>query len=148
MDLHLYYISIYKTSEIDNTGKKRLVGGNYKMDQTFLDEMKTKLTEQRTTILASLEDQAEDMKGLVKTVDSGDDADVASDVIDRALLTALGTQDAKRLQQIDNALDRIKQGKYGHCVKCGKEIPQERLEVLPFALMCVNCASAEERRNR
>jgi len=118
------------------------------MDQAFLDEMKVKLTEQRSTILASLEGQTEDMKGLVKTVDSGDEADVASDVIDRALLTALGTQDAKSLQQIDNALDRIKQGKYGRCVKCGKEIPAERLELLPFALMCVNCASAEERKNR
>ena len=118
------------------------------MDQTFLDEMKTKLTEQKTTILTSLADQSEDMKGLVKTVDSGDEADVASDVIDRALLNALGAQDANRLQQIENALDRIKQGKYGRCVKCGKEIPAERLEVLPFALMCVNCASAEEKRNR
>ncbi|MCR4734554.1 MAG: TraR/DksA family transcriptional regulator [Treponema sp.] len=118
------------------------------MDQAFLDEMKIKLNDQRSTILASLEDQSEDMKGLVKTVDSGDEADVASDVIDRALLNALGAQDAKRLQQIDNALDRIKQGKYGRCVKCGKEIPAERLEVLPFALMCVNCASAEERKNR
>jgi len=119
-----------------------------KMDQAFLDEMKIKLNDQRSTILASLADQSEDMKGLVKTVDSGDEADVASDVIDRALLNALGAQDAKRLQQIDNALDRIKQGKYGRCVKCGKEIPAERLEVLPFALMCVNCASAEERKNR
>ena len=81
------------------------------MDQAFLDKMKIKLKEQRATILASLADQNEDMKGLVKTVDSGDEADVASDVIDRALLTALGAQDSNRLQQINNALDRIKQGK-------------------------------------
>ena len=147
MDLHLYYISIYKTAELDNTSKKSFWLGD-KMDQAFLDEMNKKLQDQRATILASLADQSEDMKGLVKTVDSGDEADVASDVIDRALLTALGTQDANRLQQIDNALDRIKQGKYGRCVRCGKEIPAERLEVVPFALMCVNCASAEERRNR
>ena len=118
------------------------------MDQAFLESMKQKLLDQKKTILASLEDQDEELKGLVKTVESGDDADVASDVIDRALLNALGTQDANRLQQIDNALDRINQNKYGRCVKCGKEIPHERLEVLPYALMCINCASAEERRNR
>lgn len=118
------------------------------MDKAFLASMKERLLEQRRTLLASLADQSEDMKGLVKTVESGDEADVAADVIDRTLLTALGTQDANRLQQIDNALDRINQNTYGLCLKCGKEIPQERLEVLPYALMCISCASEEERRNR
>ena len=106
------------------------------MNKEFLKKMKEYLLEQRKTLLASLADQSEDMRSLVKTVESGDEADVAADVIDRTLLTALG------------ALDRINQGTYGRCVKCGKEIPQERLEVLPYALMCVTCASAQERKNR
>ena len=118
------------------------------MDKVLLENMKTKLMEQKKTLLDSLADQSEDMKNLVKTVDSGDEADVAADVIDRQLLTSIGTQDAIRLQQIENALDRINQDKYGRCIKCGKEIPEERLEVLPYALMCIQCASAEERRNR
>ena len=118
------------------------------MDKLFLENMKTKLMEQKKTLLDSLADQSEDMKNLVKTVDSGDEADVAADVIDRQLLTSIGTQDAIRLQQIENALDRINQDKYGRCIKCGKEIPEERLEVLPYALMCIQCASAEERKNR
>ena len=118
------------------------------MDKVFLENMKTKLMEQKKTLLDSLADQSEDMKNLVKTVDSGDEADVAADVIDRQLLTSIGTQDAIRLQQIENALDRINQDKYGRCIKCGKEIPEERLEALPYALMCIQCASAEERRNR
>ena len=118
------------------------------MDKTFLENMKAKLLEQKKTLLDSLADQSEDMKNLVKTVESGDEADVAADVIDRQLLTSNGTQDAIRLQQIENALDRINQDKYGRCIKCGKEIPEERLEVLPYALMCIQCASAEERRNR
>lgn len=118
------------------------------MDQKFIDEMKIKLVEQKKEILASLQDQGEDMRNLVKTVESGDEADVAADAIDRTLLTALGTQDANRLQLIENAIDRINQGKYGRCVKCGKEIPTERLEVLPYALMCIGCTSAEERKNR
>lgn len=118
------------------------------MDKAFLKKMKEYLLEQRKTLLASLADQGEDMRNLIKTVESGDEADVAADVIDRTLLTALGAQDAKRLQQIDNSLDRIYQNKYGRCIKCGKEIPKGRLEAVPWALMCVNCASAEERKNR
>ena len=93
------------------------------MDKTFLENMKAKLLEQKKTLLDSLADQSEDMKNLVKTVESGDEADVAADVIDRQLLTSIGTQDAIRLQQIENALDRINQDKYGRCIKCGKEIP-------------------------
>ena len=35
-----------------------------------------------------------------------------------------------------------------YIIKCGKDIPKGRLEAVPWALMCVNCASAEERKNR
>ena len=118
------------------------------MDQAFIEKMKKELLNQKKTILESLAGQSDDMRELVKTVESGDEADVAADAIDRTLLTALGSQDAKRLQQIDNCLDRIYQNKYGRCIKCGKDIPKGRLEAVPWALMCVNCASAEERKNR
>ena len=110
--------------------------------------MEALLHEQKKTILESLASQSDEMRDLVKSVESGDEADVAADAIDRTLLTALGSQDAKRLQQIDNCLDRIYQKKYGRCIKCGKDIPKGRLEAVPWALMCVNCASAEERKNR
>ena len=133
--------------ELTTQVKKRF-GRSKKLNKEFLKKMKEYLLEQRKTLLASLADQSEDMRSLIKTVESGDEADVAADVIDRTLLTALGTQDANRLQQIDSALDRINQGVYGRCVKCGKEIPQERLQVLPYALMCITCASAQERKNR
>ena len=118
------------------------------MNADFIDEMKSKLLEQRSEILKSLEIQSEDMKGLIKTVESGDEVDVASDAIDRTLLNAMGAQDANRLQQINNALDRIKQGRYGLCLKCGAEIRKERLEALPYAFMCITCASEAERQNR
>ena len=118
------------------------------MDQKFIENVKKNLLTQRKTILESLAGQSDDMKKLVKSAEAGDVIDVASDAIDRTLLDSLGSQDAQRLQLIDSALDRIQLGKYGLCIKCGKEIPQQRLKALPYALMCVNCASAEERRNR
>ncbi|MBQ1197775.1 MAG: TraR/DksA C4-type zinc finger protein, partial [Spirochaetaceae bacterium] len=57
-------------------------------------------------------------------------------------------KDLNRLKLIDSALSRIEQGKYGLCMKCGKKIPQARLEAIPYALMCIECKSADERRNR
>ena len=118
------------------------------MDEKFVAETKEKLLAQRKTILDALEVQNADLKNLVKPVESGDEADVASDAVDRTLLDSLGAQDAQRLKLIDSALERIRLNKYGICVGCGKEIPQARLEALPYALRCINCASAEERRNR
>ena len=50
------------------------------MNKEFLKKMKEYLLEQRKTLLASLADQSEDMRSLVKTVESGDEADVAADV--------------------------------------------------------------------
>jgi len=118
------------------------------MDEKFIANIKEELLEQRKNILASLEGKNADMKNLVKPIESGDEADVASDVIDRNLLNSLGEQDLQRLKMIDSALERIRLGKYGVCLMCGKEIPKSRLEIIPYAFLCVNCASAEERKNR
>lgn len=118
------------------------------MDEKFIASIKEKLLEQRATILSALESQTSDLKNLVKPIESGDEVDIASDAVDRTLLDSLSAQDANRLKQIDNALERIRNGKYGICLGCGKEIPQARLEAIPYAFMCVNCASAAERRNR
>ncbi len=118
------------------------------MTQEFIDEMKKVLTEQRDQILASLAEQSDEFKSLISSVESGDEADIASDVVDRNMLDSLGAQAAQRLELINNALARIPQGKYGLCLACGKEIPQARLEAIPYAFMCVDCKAQAERRHR
>lgn len=45
------------------------------------------------------------------------------------------------LAKVKHALARIDAGGYGICESCGKAIPVERLEVLPYATLCVTCAS-------
>ncbi|GAB6089112.1 TraR/DksA family transcriptional regulator [Spirochaeta dissipatitropha] len=44
------------------------------------------------------------------------------------------------LQKLENALLRIDSGSYGSCVRCGREIPLGRLQLVPEALVCVPCA--------
>jgi RNA polymerase-binding transcription factor DksA len=46
------------------------------------------------------------------------------------------------LQGIDEALQRIAQGTYGICERCGESIAEGRLEALPAAVLCINCAEA------
>ena len=45
----------------------------------------------------------------------------------------------KRLEAIDRALERIKEGTYGICVNCGKPIPEKRLQIMPEADRCLDC---------
>ncbi|CAM4210012.1 TraR/DksA family transcriptional regulator [Treponema peruense] len=118
------------------------------MKKDFPDKQKKKLISQRNEILDALAGRNEQLTKLVETVESGDDADIASDAIDRTLLNSLGEADQRRLLMIDRALDRIRQGTYGMCLTCGNPIPEARLEAIPYAALCVECQSKEERRNR
>jgi RNA polymerase-binding protein DksA len=118
------------------------------MDQDFVSRMEKSLTDLKTEIVSNLIISNKDFKEIVEGMDPKDLADVASDDIDRKMIEAIGSQELKRLKLIDSALTRIKQGKYGLCMKCGKRIPQNRLEAIPYALMCIECKTLEERRNR
>jgi RNA polymerase-binding protein DksA len=119
------------------------------MRKEFIDEMTSVLTTAREELVAALSISNESFKALTDTQDSiGDIIDEAAEVIDRKLLETLSAKDGTRLVQIDSALGRIRQGKYGLCVKCGTEIPEARLRALPYALLCVNCKTQDERQNR
>lgn len=50
------------------------------------------------------------------------------------------------LRQVEAAFHRIENGTFGYCERCGTEIPEERLEVLPFAAFCMKCADDLEGR--
>jgi RNA polymerase-binding protein DksA len=117
-------------------------------DRDFIIKMEKSLSELKKEIVSNLIVSNEDFKEIVEGMDPKDLADVASDDIDRKMIEAIGSQEVKRLRLIDSALIKIQQGKYGICSKCGKRIPKARLEALPFAVMCVECKSAEEKRNR
>jgi RNA polymerase-binding protein DksA len=122
--------------------------GGTVMEQTFVEKMDKSLSDLKTEIITNLINSNADFKEIMEGMDPKDLADIASDDIDRKMIEALGSQDLKRLKLIDSALTRIQQGKYGLCIKCGKRIPQNRLEAIPYALMCIECKTAEERRNR
>ncbi|WP_374977178.1 TraR/DksA family transcriptional regulator [Microbacterium trichothecenolyticum] len=48
------------------------------------------------------------------------------------------------IEQITAALNRISQGTYGSCTRCGEQIAPARLEVLPYAAACIECQSHAE----
>lgn len=61
--------------------------------------------------------------------------------VDRERDLALSAQARAEVVEIDIALDKIDEGAYGICDRCAKPIPQARLEVIPWAALCVSCKS-------
>ena len=57
---------------------------------------------------------------------------------------ALIQMTSETLARVDQALRRLDEGAYGHCVECGEEIAEARLRALPFAVRCKNCEDAHE----
>jgi len=60
--------------------------------------------------------------------------------IERFTDVAFHGQLMQQLALVEAALQRIDDGTYGSCTSCGRPIPEERLEVLPWAATCVPCA--------
>ena len=71
-------------------------------------------------------------------------AELGSDNSDQELTLGLLGSDKDALDHIDAAIERIENGSYGQCDTCGVKIPNSRLEAIPYAALCVQCASQQE----
>jgi DnaK suppressor protein len=81
------------------------------------------------------------------TDSAGDDqADTGTKTFEREQEISLANNLLERINQVDRAIDRLGEGNYGWCERCGNPIPVERLAAFPSATLCVSCKQLEERR--
>jgi DnaK suppressor protein len=74
------------------------------------------------------------------------DEDTAQDIADRAassytkeFLFSQSNNERQLLQMVEKALARIREGSFGECAHCGKEINAKRLEAVPWTRHCIEC---------
>mgnify|MGYP001578405248 CR=1 FL=1 len=72
-------------------------------------------------------------------------ADAGSDSYDRDFALSILSQEQDALYEIDEALKRLDDGRYGTCEMSNKPIPKARLEAIPFARFSVECQAQVER---
>lgn len=60
------------------------------------------------------------------------------------LVYQLDEEGRQKLRLIDRALARLEDGTYGECISCGELVADGRLEAIPYAEMCIKCASGGE----
>jgi RNA polymerase-binding transcription factor DksA len=73
-------------------------------------------------------------------------ADLGTDTYEQEVASDLLGNERDVLVAVREALNRIEQGTYGKCENCGGDISRERLDAVPYATLCVDCARATEQR--
>lgn len=110
----------------------------------FVKETKRQLVGRRDALRRAL---AGDMSMLRSQNEEsvGDEVDAAIATEQAELRSQLASFESRELAQIENALEKIRQGHYGHCETCDQAISPMRLKALPYATECINCARNGER---
>ena len=72
-------------------------------------------------------------------------ADEGTDTVQQETALSLLSQDSERLALIDDALARLMKdpASFGVCENCGKDIPMERLDLLPWTRRCMDCGEVQ-----
>lgn len=98
---------------------------------------------QKTRLLKRLRELDHRLVEIEHDLDQTPDPDVEERAVEREgdeVLERLGEAGLVEIRQIQAALKRIRDGEYGYCVSCGREIHAKRLATLPHAALCRFCA--------
>jgi len=105
----------------------------------FKKRLETRQHELRRTVSRTEQD------GRTVDEDSAQDiADKAASSYNKEFLFHQSNNDRQLLQMVENALSRIREGSFGECISCGKEINPKRLEAVPWAKHCIACQQKME----
>jgi DnaK suppressor protein len=111
------------------------------MDQQTVGRLRERLEIERGEVRRQLDDLGarRDAEGIeVQELDEGF-ADAGQAAAERANLLTLVRSLRDTLRDVEQALERMEAGTYGTCERCGQPIPEERLEALPAARLCMTC---------
>ncbi len=116
--------------------------------ETYLTEeqlsyFRLDLEEKRAKILANLALSSQEVSGCAVM---GDETDQASYFQGINTYRSINKQQEQMLEEIEDALKKIKEGTYGECAMCEDHIPIERLKVKPFARYCIGCREVIEKQ--
>ena len=117
-----------------------------------LERLRQKLVNEKQRLLHQANDLTAEAEQLAREREAGDtqfdeesgEGDTVNVERERDLLLSATARQV--VEEIDDALDRMKRNKYGVCKPAGRKIALERLEAIPWAQVCVDCKARAERR--
>ena len=90
--------------------------------------------------LTELDERLHEIESELDSHQSKDWEELATERESDEVLERMGTSGQAEIARIRAALQRMRDGEYGYCVKCGSEISPERLDILPDTPFCKSCA--------
>ena len=111
-----------------------------------LNDVRQTLEAERVAVLDQIRQHEAQLSARIGSMP--DHLDLAQESISRVRRAALLARAHQQLECIQTALHRLDTGCYGLCEMCGERIPPARLEVLPYACLCVRCQARQERSPR
>ena len=118
-----------------------------KLAKSTLQRFQKRLEEEKTRLELLIEEYERELEVARLTESSSDrspdpgNAEASSMKLEYAKELSIEQNTIDLLQKVDHALDRVAKGEYGICESCEKSIPLERLDVLPYSSLCVECAA-------
>lgn len=110
--------------------------------------LKSRLVARRDALRKALTDEVGRLRETSEVVGYGDQIDAAADSANDEVCSRLAEIESRELAQIELALQRLDEGRYGRCMSCGGRIPATRLNVLPYTTRCIECQRLDESLNR
>lgn len=122
------------------------------MDRNKLEHFKNRLYEEKESIESIINRLEDDMGVGISQRDETSElslcdnhpGDIGSETFEAEKNKALKANELTHMKMIEDSLARIKKGTYGICNICGSEISDERLEVIPFTSLCIDCEKTEK----
>ncbi|MGH9070713.1 MAG: TraR/DksA family transcriptional regulator [Acidimicrobiales bacterium] len=112
-------------------------------------DYKVLLDDERTALLAKLSELGYGEGGRLNDGGSmsydSNFADTSQVTAERGEADALAQSLREALSEVEGALANLESGRYGRCRSCGNQIAPARLEAMPMATLCINCASHARR---
>jgi DnaK suppressor protein len=118
-----------------------------KLAKTTLDRFRKRLEDEKSRLEEQVEDYERVLEEARLTESSSDrspdpgNAEASSMKLEYAKELSIEQNTLDLLSKVDRALERVAAGSYGTCESCGNSIPVERLDVLPYSTLCVECAA-------
>ena len=110
------------------------------LDRAMLERLRSGLTQQHADLHREIEDYGADPGSDDVTFDADAGfSDRSHSTEERARVIAVVRALRSNLHDVDRALAKIDAGTYGTCERCGGPISEERLEAIPWAVLCIDC---------
>jgi RNA polymerase-binding protein DksA len=113
----------------------------------LIEEIANQLRRRRLSLLEDIAGSQRGVRALLEERGSEIEENVQKDRL-TSLASHLNSRDEKMIRQINATLKRIDEGTYGQCDWCEDEIGWERIRALPTTTLCIDCATAREKRQR